>query len=240
MRNGIKMVLFDLDGTLLPMQNEPFIKAYFSGISARLARHGHDPEQLIQGIWAGTEAMFSNDGARRNEEVFWERAVAVCGAKIKEDEECFNAYYAEDFDEVQRACGYTAEAARIVRDLKGAGVRVALATNPIFPAVATRKRIAWAGLSYKDFELVTTYENSRFCKPNLRYYEEVLSALGVQASDCIMVGNDVEEDMIARELGMQVFLLTDCLLNKKGKPIDEYPRGDFAALRTFLFEENEK
>ena len=30
-----------------------------------------------------------------------------------------------------------------------------------------------------------------------------------------MVGNDVGEDMVAEKLGMQVFLLTDCLINIK-------------------------
>ena len=65
----------------------------------------------------------------------------------------------------------------------------------------------------------------------------VLSALGVAAEDCVMVGNDVSEDMVAKRLGMQVFLLTDCLLNKDGVDIDAYPHGDFSALRAFLLGE---
>ena len=44
----------------------------------------------------------------------------------------------------------------------------------------------------------------------------------------------VTEDMVARELGMQVFLLTDCLLNKHGRDISQYPNGDFDALSRFL------
>lgn len=236
MEREYKVVLFDLDGTLLPMDMEAFIRAYFAGISARLARHGHDPKTLIQGIWMGTAAMQNNDGTKKNETVFWEHAVACCGQKIKDDEECFNAFYVEDFDKVQASCGYREEAAAIVRDLKAAGKRVALATNPIFPAIATQKRIRWAGLSHEEFELVTTYENSRYCKPNLQYYRDILKELGVDATDCVMVGNDVNEDMVAANLGMQVFLLTDCLLNKDEKDISVYPHGDFAALRKFLFE----
>lgn len=238
MERTYKIVLFDLDGTLLPMDMNAFIKAYFTGISTRLARHGHDPKKLIEGIWQGTGAMVKNDGSKTNEEVFWETAVQCCGQKVKDDEECFNTFYVEDFDKVQASCGFNGEAAKIVRDLKAAGVRVALATNPIFPAIATQKRIRWAGLTPDEFELYTTYENSRHCKPNLDYYRDVLSALGAKAEDCIMVGNDVEEDMIARKLGMQVFLLTDCLLNKYDKDVNEFPHGDFAALRAFLFEKN--
>ena len=42
-----------------------------------------------------------------------------------------------------------------------------------------------------------------------------------------MVGKDVTEDMIAGELGMKVFLLTDCIINKENKDISVYPNGSF-------------
>ena len=121
--------------------------------------------------------------------------------------------------------------------LKDAGVRIVLATNPIFPAVATESRMKWAGLSPADFELYTTYENSRYCKPNPEYYKEIFAKLGCEGSDCIMVGNDVEEDMVpASALGAKVFLLTDCLINKKERDITAYPHGGFAELKEFLKE----
>ena len=49
-----------------------------------------------------------------------------------------------------------------------------------------------------------------------------------------MVGNDVGEDMIARDLGMQVFLLTDCLINRKEKDISVYPNGSFDELMDYI------
>ena len=98
-----------------------------------------------------------------------------------------------------------------------------LATNPISPALATDWRIRWAGLKPEDFELYTTFENSHYCKPNLKYYEEILQKLNVRPEECLMVGNDVEEDMITRQMGMQVFLLTDCLISRHGADINEYP-----------------
>ena len=102
------------------------------------------------------------------------------------------------------------------------GYDVALATNPIFPSIATRKRISWTGLSYDDFSLVTTYENSSYCKPNLKYYEEILNKLGYKPEECLMVGNDVVEDMIAKKLGMKVFLLPNCLINKNNEVLKQY------------------
>ena len=40
----IKTVLFDLDGTLLPMDQDNFVKAYFKNLAIKLAPHGYDPQ----------------------------------------------------------------------------------------------------------------------------------------------------------------------------------------------------
>ena len=114
------------------------------------------------------------------------------------------------------------------------GFDLILATNPIFPAIATQSRIRWAGMLPEDFRLVTTYENSHFCKPNPNYYRQILHNLNLQPEECLMVGNDVAEDMVARELGMKVFLLTDCLINRKNLPTDSYPQGSFEALMDYI------
>ena len=110
------------------------------------------------------------------------------------------------------------------------GLRLILATNPIFPQTAIESRIRWAGLEPSDFVWITTYENSRYCKPNPEYYNEILSKLNLQPEECLMVGNDVTEDMVARKVGMNVFLLTDCLINKERQDINQYPRGSYMQL----------
>lgn len=230
----ITTVLFDLDGTLLPMDLEVFVKDYLGRISAKLAPHGYDPKQLVDTIWRGTGAMVMNDGSKSNEEAFWALAVAVHGDQIVKDKHLFDRFYEEDFDKIKAVCGHHPAAARIVHRLKERGFRVVLATNPIFPARATQWRIQWAGLKPEDFALYTTYENSRYCKPNLNYYRDILKQLNLKPEECLMVGNDVGEDMVARELGMQVFLLTDCLINKTGADISTYPHGGFDALAQFL------
>lgn len=231
---GIKVVLFDLDGTLLPMDQNVFAKAYFGMLAKKLATRGYEPNTLIENIWKGTAAMVKNDGSKKNEKAFWDTFVSIYGEKALSDFPYFEEFYKNDFDKIREFCGYTPAARNIVDDLKIRGKRVALATNPIFPSVATELRMKWAGLDKNDFELFTTYENSRYCKPNLKYYEDILTALGVDATECLMVGNDVKEDMIASELGMKVFLLTDCIINKDGADISVYPHGGFDALSEFL------
>ena len=231
---AIKAVLFDLDGTLLPMDQDVFVKDYFGRIAAKLAPRGYDPKVLVETIWRGTMAMANNDGSKTNEEAFWTYAVSVYGDKILQDKRFFDAFYEMEFDKIKRVCGYDPSAAKIVYDLKQKGIRVALATNPIFPARATQWRIQWAGLKPEDFEIYTTYENSRFCKPNLAYYREILACMNVPAEECLMVGNDVQEDMVAAQLGMHVFLLTDCMINKTQEDISQYPHGGFAQLGEFI------
>ncbi|MBQ9748891.1 MAG: HAD family hydrolase [Clostridia bacterium] len=230
----IKVILFDLDGTLLPMDQSEFVKAYFGLLAKKLAPYGYDPQTLIDAIWKGTGAMIKNDGSRNNEDAFWEVFQGIFGKSVTEHLPLFDEYYEKDFDRVQASCGFTPEAAETIRFLQARGMRVALATNPIFPTVATKKRIRWAGLVPEDFELITTYENSRFCKPNPAYYLDIVNTLGVKPEECVMVGNDVTEDMVTETLGMKVFLLTDCLINKDAIDISRYPHGSFRELLAFL------
>jgi FMN phosphatase YigB (HAD superfamily) len=169
-----------------------------------------------------------------NEERFWQGFEAAYGKPARKDEELFAAFYREDFDKVQSSCGYTPASREIIDTVKAKGLRTALATNPIFPRMATERRIAWAGLDPHDFELVTTYENSCHCKPNPDYYRDVMQALGVDAKECLMVGNDVGEDMIAETLGCRVFLLTNDLINTKNVDISVYPNGNYEDLLAFI------
>lgn len=230
----MKTVLFDLDGTLLPMDQDVFIKAYFGGLATKLVPYGYDPQQLIKGIWTGTERMIRNDGSMTNEAAFWQGFATVMGDDCRKDEPIFDDFYHNEFRFVSASCGFDARAAEIIAMLKEKGCRTVLATNPIFPAIATRNRIRWAGLQESDFALVTTYENSRYCKPNPKYYLDILQQIEEQPENCIMVGNDVTEDMVARELGIDVFLLTDCMINKENEDISTYPHGGFEELRSYL------
>ena len=232
----IKTILFDLDGTLLPMEQENFIKAYFGTLAKRLMPLGFEPEKLYSGIWAGVKAAIMNTSDKTNEEVWWETFIG-CFGKIAEDaKDVLDDYYANDFKYVQSSCGYTPKAKETIDALKAKGYRLILANNPVFPATATRQRIGWAGLEPSDFELVTSYENCRRCKPNVEYYSDILAEIGAKAEECMMVGNDVTEDMVAETLGMKVFLLTDYLLNKKELDISAYRKGSFEELMAYVAE----
>jgi len=233
---SIKVVLFDLDGTLLPMDQDTFIKAYLGGMAKKLAPHGYDPDTLVKAVYAGMKAMTGNDGSCTNEEAFWNAFTGILGEHVKEDMPIFDDFYRNEFQGVKNICGFLPEAAQTVRKLKEMGYRVALATTPMFPSIATESRIRWAGLEPEDFEIFTTYENYHYCKPNLNYYREVAEKLGVKPEECLMVGNDVGEDMVTEELGMKVFLMPADLINKVGKDVSKYPQGNFEDLLAYISE----
>ena len=231
---NVKVILFDLDGTLLPMDQDIFIKAYFGLLAKKLSKYGYEPEKLIKSIWTGTMSMVNNNGLKTNEEVFWDKFKEIYGEEVIKDEIIFADFYENEFQEVQKICGYNEQSNKLIKLLKEKGYKLVLATNPIFPFIATKSRIKWAGLDISDFEHITTYENSRYCKPNLKYYQEILNRLNIKPEDCIMIGNDVNEDMVVNELGIKSFLLTDCLINKDNKDISIYPNGNISDLLSYI------
>ena len=233
---ALKSVFFDLDGTLLPMDQDRFVKGYFSRLAKKMAPCGFDSQILIKGIWAGTEAMVKNDGSCTNEERFWRVFPSVCGEKVLEHHGTLESFYATEFQQVQADCGFDPQAAVVIERVKQLGLIPVLATNPIFPSVATESRVRWAGLDIRDFAWYTVYENSRFCKPNPAYYRELLARLDLKGEEVLMVGNDVDEDMIAETLGMKTFLLTRDLINKTGKDVNTWPHGSWEDLIRYLEE----
>ena len=141
----IKTILFDLDGTLLPMDQDLFLKAYFGGLIKAMVPHGYDPELVVKSIWAGTGAMVKNDGSRTNEEVFWESFCAFFGPDARKDEPLFQNFYKTEFQKVSAVCGHDPRAAESIHEIKALGYRTILATNPLFPPIATRSRVHKAG-----------------------------------------------------------------------------------------------
>jgi HAD superfamily hydrolase (TIGR01549 family) len=230
----LQTILFDLDGTLVPFDQEDFIKAYFRVLTDRLTPMGYDTQALIAALWRGTGAMVKNDGSRLNRQVFWECFTQDLGVQALALESILDDFYAQEFDAVRSVLREKPDRRPLITALREKGYGVALATNPIFPRVAVETRLRWVGLRGEDFDLVTTYENSRFSKPNLDYYRAILDRLGLEAGRCMMVGNNPVEDMAALQLGLEGFLVTDCIENPDHLPIGEYRHGDFRALEAFL------
>ena len=230
----ITTVLFDLDGTLLPMELDGFLESYFSLLTKKLSAYGYDPHKLMDGMWEGLMAMIGNDGSRTNEETFFAAFSKEVGRDARIDLPLFEDFYLNEFHSTRSACGFDPKAVEVLAAVKAKGLRVVLATNPIYPAIATESRIRWAGFEPDDFELYTTYEHFSHSKPNPAYYQDILDKLDLRPEECLMVGNDAQEDMAAKELGIHVFLLPRYLINRHNLDISSYPQGNFEDLLQYI------
>lgn len=232
----IKTVMFDLDGTLLPFVQDEFIKYYFSGLCKKLAPYGYDPDGVVKNVWKGTGAMIKNDGSRPNSEAFWETFNAAFPGKPEAKEFC-DEFYTGEFGAVKACLKYVPEHKPMIGRLKSAGAEIVLATNPIFPECAVATRLGWVGLSLSDFAFITHYDNSTFCKPNPKYFEELLKKIGRQPSECIMIGNSVGEDILpTKALGIESFLVTEFVENPENIDISEFNSGTIEEAEKFALE----
>ncbi len=230
----LKAILFDLDGTLLPLDQNYFVKVYFKAITTKLAGDGYDPQRFLAAMKVGIHKMVTNDGTDTNENVFWQSFSAAYGKDCRIDEPLFEEFYERDFPKLQSEVGFCSRANEVVGELKSRGYRLVLATSPVFPRVAVLERMRWAGISPEDFEIITTYENSCYTKPNPDYYTALAKELGLLPEECLMVGNDTTDDGSAARAGMKVFILTDCLLDTNGVGIDSFPHGGYDELFELL------
>ncbi|HHU55522.1 MAG TPA: HAD family hydrolase [Acholeplasmataceae bacterium] len=223
----IDTIFFDLDGTLLLMDQDEFLKHYFDKLKKKFG-----DESILKVVKVGVVAMIENDGSKTNEKAFWDVFNKLVPNNNLENK--FIDFYTNEFQELKSITNMHNQGKEAIKLLKSKGYDIALCTNPFFPKIATYSRIMWAGIDPEDFIWITTYENSHYCKPNLKYYEEVLQITNKKPENVLMVGNDVLEDLCVKKLGMKTFLVEDNLINKNNLEIISDYNGSFKAFYEFV------
>ncbi len=227
-----KAILFDLDGTLIPANTEEFIKDYMVSLADYVGNY-FPRELFMKSLLVSTEAMVrSIDGRLTNQEVFMKDFLDRTQFKIEEILPIFDEFYVTQFPLLEKHVQPTDLSRAIIETALDQGRRIVIATNPLFPKTAVVERLRWVNIDDFEYELITSYENSRFSKPHIQYYREILDKLEIAPEDTIMVGNDMQEDMVAGELGVRTYLVQDYLLNRSDKQqyrVDQL--GSFEALK---------
>ena len=191
----LRAVLLDLDDTLLGNDMDRFLPPYFAALGRRLA-HWVAPDDLVKMLLASTRVMMKNDDpAITNQQAFDADFFPRLGRPAALVRPTIAAFYEEDFPALKRYTQPRPQARRLVQALFDRGCDVVIATNPMFPRRAVEHRLDWAGVLDFPFKLITTYENSHFCKPNPHYYAEILGRLGCRPDEAIMVGDDLSNDI---------------------------------------------
>jgi FMN phosphatase YigB (HAD superfamily) len=219
----LKAVFFDLDGTLLPMDEEKFTKYYFKLLCERMIPYGFEPEQLVEVIWGGTKEMYKNDGTKSNEERFWDFFGKIYGTESLKHKNHIDEYYINEFKQTINACMPNPLARDIIDYCKKEFEFVVLSTNPIFPRVGTLTRMSFVGLKEDDFYFITSYENSSYSKPNPKYFIELLKKFNLKPDEVILFGNNTLEDATcAKMAGIKCYLVGDFIINNP-KVTESFP-----------------
>lgn len=209
----MKTVLFDLDGTLLPLDLNYFLKEYMTAISGYFSDLV-DPGKFTRALLNSTGVMVKNDGRITNQELFMNDFIPVVGIERETLYLRLEKFYTEEFGRLRRCVKQAELSAQVVQAVLDRGFRIVLATNPLFPLTAIRQRMDWAGVDHFPWAHITAFEECRACKPNPAYFREIMEKLDLNPQECWMVGNDTEEDLVAAQLGLKTYLVKDYLIEK--------------------------
>ncbi len=205
-----KALLFDLDGTLIENSMETFLPPYFSALTKKLSGIV-EPERLIEQLQASTRLMVeNNDPARTNAQVFAEDFFPKIGVPRETLMPLLQDFYAHEYCDLRVFTKPVQVAPDVLSRAVALHHPVVIATAPLFPLDALKQRLLWADLANVPYAFITDYETMHASKPNLSYYREIADRLKVKPEDCVMVGNDVQMDILpARLAGMKTFWITD-------------------------------
>jgi HAD superfamily hydrolase (TIGR01549 family) len=237
-----EVFLFDLDGTLLSIEAEEFLKYYFGALSDNFSDLCESKEEFIGLLTASTEKMIRNDGSRTNQiafmEDFMQRLNIDNEAEALKIKERFDDFYQTDFRKLDKFFELDKETpAEIINYLKSKGKKLVLATNPLFPVEAVEARLEWVNIDPSAFELITNYENMSYAKPNPDYYREILEKIEESPENCLMVGNDLKEDAVASRLGIKTVIVEDKLIERRESSFDIAWQGTLVELKELIKKE---
>ena len=207
---NISVLLFDLDNTLLFLDENKFVISYASNLATYFNDVFQDPKIFIHHLLEGTKFMVNTHTSEKNIEKFFHYFVPHCKNLSKEViYKRFLDFYNNEFDNVKYIVRPSPVAPKVFENALRKGFDIVIATNPIFPEIATKKRLIWAGLeNYIDNLLLITHgEQFTTTKPDMEYYKQILDIIGRNANECLMIGNDIYNDGSASLIGMKYYQL---------------------------------
>ena len=226
-------LLLDLDDTLLNTNLESFVPAYFQALAKALAPQVA-PELMFRALISGTRMMSeSEDFSHTLKEVFDSEFFSQLNAPRDAIESAIENFYDNVFPTLAELTSQKPEAKPFVDWASSQGFRIVIATDPILPRKATYHRLRWAGFDPQQFELVSTYDHFHFSKTHPAYYAEALGRMGWSDGPVLMVGNDLERDILpAKKLGLAAYHVDDESASRSGP--EAGVRGNLADLRRWL------
>lgn len=209
----IKAVLLDLDNTLLHNPDRQFATQFLSLLDDYM-RAACGIEQASQFFLQGLRRLASrglDDIETGNQSLLVQLISNGSGRDAGEVQQAFDAFYTECYPELQACISPVEGAAELVLELHRLGYTLVITTNPLYPEVAVRERMRWAGLPDQQdlYHLVTGSDLMRFAKPHPAYYAEVLARVGIEPDEAVVVGDSLKNDILpSHTVGLHTFHVT--------------------------------
>lgn len=220
----LKAVLFDLDGSLLQMNEPKFVAKFAHLVNLKFANKGYDYDEISQVFWKAVERVYKNDGSKLNIDVFWDHLVEHYGEDVLKEKSTVEEYYNNEFKDVKTEFYPNPIAKEIVKFVNENNLLCILATQPIFPLIGVINRMDFVGLEESDFTYITNMENSKFTKANPKYYKDLLEKFNLKDDEVIMFGNHYYEDGESTLVNnIKTFLIEGCII-KDTKSTNEFEK----------------
>lgn len=229
----IDTLLFDLDGTLLAVDTYQLMRSYYKGIKQTF--EGFICPQTIRScICTSYKEMLENSGVITNQEALLNSLEKFLEDKLEQYKAVLEDFYCTGFKKNQRLVRKVPEMIDSIKILKEKCYQMVIVTNPIYPINAVISRLQWAGLNPDDFSYISSCEHNHFCKPSLQLFLEIARDIDKAPEQCILVGNDIQEDIIASQIGMKTYLVTNYLINREKEDYECTYSGTFEDFLSFV------
>ncbi|MBO8160066.1 MAG: HAD family hydrolase [Thermosipho sp. (in: Bacteria)] len=190
-------IFLDYDGTIIKNSEDEFMKFYFSELSKK---SGLPFETIYKIVMETTMETIKN---QTHNKLLFDTFLDIITLKDKYDKtfwtNLFFDFYQNEFDKIKNIITPND---KLIKKIKMTKQKLIFASNPLFPKIATEKRIIFAGLSPENFYYIAHMENSHFAKPNPLFFKEILEKINAKPEECIMIG-DSDFDKACEKIGIK-------------------------------------
>lgn len=222
----MRAVLFDLDDTLLENNGDLFFEAYLDALARHVESWIPRAKLLDAAMVAGAAMVAAHHPERTNEQVLLEALPSTLGVDPVRFEAQFRRFEQGDFRGLGPPWRAHPWVPDLVRTVVDRGIAVVVATSPIYPLPVIEERMRRAGVRDLPWSLVTSWDRMHSTKPSPSYFEEIARLLGLAPDQCVMVGDDFFQDIVARRIGMHTYFV--------GQPLPGLDTGPGGSLREII------
>lgn len=200
-----KYLLVDLDGTLLDAWNVPAHLEFVARTYFALRKHAR-PSQILTMLYRFGRELEKPPVDLTN----YQRGVQIVMENLGVSEENAKKILKHEVPQIFPKLSryfYPRRGAKDFVEWARSKYTLILATNPVWAEEIIRLRLDWAKIEPTVFRSITHAVRMHACKPLKEYYEEIIQQEELNPAECLLIGNDLRQDLPAVQVGISVFIV---------------------------------